>query len=67
MIYITPELVVEEFKQFLDKFLILDDFEKDDVFSKMRVPEIRKVLVLMKYLEDFKKMVNWKLSEDVLS
>jgi len=56
---ITPDSVVNEFKFFLDKFVILDDFEKDDVFSKMTVPEVDKVIVLARHLEHFKKSVCW--------
>lgn len=57
---ITPDYVVKEFKIFLDKFLILNDFEKDKVFSKMTVFEIRKVINLAKHLEFFKKRVSWE-------
>jgi len=57
---LTVNNLVENFKHFLDDFIILDDFEKDDVFSKMTVPEVNKVIVLAKHLEDFKKRVSWK-------
>jgi len=57
---LTSKFVVEELREFLDKFMFLDDFQRDDVFFQMTVLEIRKVIILAKHLENFKKRVSWK-------
>lgn len=53
------EKVLLKLDECLDEFLLLDDFQKDDVFANMTVPKVKKIIVLSRYLDDFKKRVNW--------
>lgn len=54
----TVKKILLNLDEVLDEFLLIDDFQKDDVFSNMTVRQAKKLIILSKYLDDFKKRVN---------